>query len=198
MEQRRTRALEPEDEDGLPDRLRRQRGVPLAELLEAQAIHERAHEALSHQHAAERVELRLLVERCEQPAERLAEGLVAEVLEPARAPRRRDSEASRVVPGPLTACAAASRRPRRAPGSGKRGGWKPPAACQAAPRNRSFATRAAEAGRAPARIQRNTRALRSRRCGIQFGTWDVMRHTIRATSRLRSAVVRSTDAMVAE
>jgi hypothetical protein len=26
----------------------------------------------------------------------------------------------------------------------------------------------------------------------------VMRHTIRATSRLRSAVVRSTDAMVAE
>ena len=61
--------------------------VLLAQLDLAQSVLEQAHEIAARDHAAEQRELRFAFERREQPRERRAEGVVAEVAEP-RVPAR--------------------------------------------------------------------------------------------------------------
>ncbi len=156
MEQGGAGALEPEHEDGLADGQLADLRVPLAEILEPQAIHQRAHQALAQQQPAERVELGLLLQRREQLAQRLAKRLVGEVVKPALAPGRGDQR--RLVERRSRHSDPLERAPagqRSRTGSGNRGGWNPGAGAEAqAGSSESFTTRVIGWGCASARIQR--------------------------------------------
>jgi hypothetical protein len=88
VEHRRPGALKACDHDGLAQRERVELGVRLGEGLDAQAVLEQRDEPAAHDRATERVQPRLAVDRREQAIERLAKGVLAEVLKASALLRR--------------------------------------------------------------------------------------------------------------
>ena len=87
VQQRGAGARQAGDEQRPADRLLGDLGVPLPVALHLELVLQQAADVLSRGDPSEEAELRLVLERVQQPAQRLAEPVVAEVFEPCPPPR---------------------------------------------------------------------------------------------------------------